>query len=358
MPKELEAIMRRVQNSANYMPKTQLESVLTTELGPEWESRFKSFEMIPFAAASIGQVHFASLLDGTNVAVKVQYPGVSTSISSDLGNLKAILNLGNLLPKGLYLENTLRVASVELEQECDYEREAQSMVRFRDLVMKSALANNFQVPKVYSDLSSKRILVTEYVAGSSLDSAISETQPIRDMLGNALLKLCLSELFIFRFMQTDPNFSNFLYNSNTRKIILLDFGATRDFSENFSVDYMKLLLAGRAENADDIIRYSIKLGFLTGYESKEMTRAHINSLLALIEPFSNLNEPYDFSLSSQLTGRVRSEIPIMLRERLTPPPDEAYSLHRKLSGCFLLCGKLGSRIKCGEMLDKVAESTL
>jgi len=84
-----------------------------------------------------------------------------------------------------------------------------------------------------------------------------------------------------------------------------------------------------------------------------MLRAHLGSILALSEPFStNAPEVYDFS-DQTVTDRVRGFIPLMMRERLTPPPEETYSLHRKLSGAFLLCARLGSRVRCRGIFEEV-----
>ena len=90
-----------------------------------------------------------------------------------------------------------------------------------------------------------------------------------------------------------------------------------------------------------------------------MTNAHVNSFLLLSEPFaSSLGSIYDFGKSSTISNKVREEIPLMLRERLTPPPDETYSLHRKLSGCFLLCAKLKARVTCSLIFNNVNKKYL
>lgn len=169
---EISTILKRVQNSANYMPDSQFESTMVRNLGSEWRTKFKEFGDVPIAAASIGQVHVATLHDGTKVAVKVQYPGVSKSIDSDLNNLVMLLSLGKLLPKGLYLDNTIRVARQELALECDYIREADSMERFSSLLESSGLNRHFHVPKVYRDLSTTNVLVTEFVNGYTIDKCV------------------------------------------------------------------------------------------------------------------------------------------------------------------------------------------
>ena len=94
---------------------------------------------------------------------------------------------------------------------------------------------------------------------------------------------------------------------------------------------------------------SVQLGYLTGYESKAMAKAHVDSVMTLAEPFMDFSpDVYDFK-DQTITDRVRELIPVMLRERLAPPPEETYSLHRKLSGAFLLCARLGSQVRCKEL---------
>ena len=118
LPPPLMRALDRVKQAADYMPKRQLEAQLVSELGENWRANFLDFNVIPIAAASIGQVHRATLLDGTEVAIKIQYPGVSDSIDSDLSNLKRVVQMTNLLPPGLFVDNIIQVASVELKAEC------------------------------------------------------------------------------------------------------------------------------------------------------------------------------------------------------------------------------------------------
>ena len=103
------------------MPDWQMQQVLRTSLGETWADNFISFDRIPFAAASIGQVHHAVLSpnqnpsggeDGQRVAVKIQFPNIANSIASDLGYVKMILTAGSLLPRGLFLDRTIQVCSL------------------------------------------------------------------------------------------------------------------------------------------------------------------------------------------------------------------------------------------------------
>ena len=336
------------------MPPSQRDKVLVQNLGSDWRDFFSNFEEKPFAAASIGQVHKGTLAwNGKDVAVKVQYPGVRNSIDSDLNNLALLLTASKLLPKGLYLEKTIANARVELGWECDYEREAKACMRFAELLKDES--TTFKVPQIYTEASGPGVLTAEYMTGTAVTKLKDLSQHDRDWVGTQILRLCLRELMEWRFMQTDPNWTNFLYNRESQKLELLDFGASRDFPDKFVEPYVSLLIAASKGDRDGCSDYSIKLGYLTGHESKDMVKAHVDSILTLAEPFlENAPEVYNFE-GQTITDRVRANIGLMLRERLAPPPEETYSLHRKLSGAFLLCARLGSRIKAREMFARAAE---
>lgn len=347
---ELQRVFDRVRDSADFMPRWQLEKVLVKELGASWRDKLSEFDMTPFAAASIGQVHRGVLKDGRSVAIKIQYPGVGESIDSDINSLMTVLKVGNLLPEGLYAENAIDVARREMAWEVDYLREAKHSRQFRELLKNMP---EFYVPEVIEDLTSKQVLTTELIDGTSLDKIENVNQDTIDKVCLDILRLCLKELFEFRFMQTDPNWSNFFYNPTTGQICLLDFGASRTYGKKFVDKYIKIIRGAAIGDRDMVIDNSIGLGFLTGYESKVMINAHADAVMILGEPFSK-NEPFNFQ-AQDTTSRIKKLIPVMLRHRLSPPPEETYSLHRKMSGSFLLCAKLGASINCKPLFDEVWE---
>lgn len=345
---QLQEIFERVRYGADFMPIKQLYTVLKEEFGENWRENFPEFEDKPLAAASIGQVHRAVLKDGRHVAIKVQYPGVAESIDSDIRNLIAVLTLGEILPKGLYLENMSGVVREELMLECDYTYEAKCSEKFRSLVGHD---QDFYVPYVVNELTTKHVLVSELIHGLPLDKCESLDQETRNWLGEKLLHLCLKELFEFQFMQTDPNWSNFFYNPEKKQIILLDFGACREFSKKFTDQYMRVIKAAADKDKAKIIEHSRTIGFLTGYESKVMEQAHAEAVLILGEAFASINI-LDFG-RQDTTKRIQDLVPVMIKHRLSPPPEEIYSLHRKLSGAFLLCAKLKCQIQCKTMFDEI-----
>lgn len=360
LPEQIEQVMLRVQNSAHYMPQWQMEKVMRQDLGADWRDGFEEFEDVPFASASIGQVHSAVLsrkssspLAGQKVAVKVQFPGVRESIGSDLSNLRWLVTASALLPKGLFLDNTIRVMRRELDDECNYEREREMCKRFGELLNKPE--SLFSVPRVVDELCSGRVLTTEMMKGRPLTQAARFTQEKRDAIARSILELSLRELFSFRLMQTDPNWTNFLYNERTGKIELIDFGATREYDKVFMDDWLCMLKAAISGDRKECIRWSEKVGYLTGEESEGMQNAHVDSMIALGEPFrQDAPNPYPFA-GQTITERVRAQIPLMLRERLTPPPEPTYSLNRKLSGAFLLCARLKAKVGCKEMFENITK---
>ncbi|OVA10284.1 hypothetical protein BVC80_1175g37 [Macleaya cordata] len=154
-------------------------------------------------------------------------------------------------------------------------------------------------------------------------------------------------------LTTDPNWSNFLYDETTNMINLIDFGAARGYKNSFVDDYLRMVIACANCDRDAVIEMSRMLGFLAGTESEVMLDAHVQAGFIVGLPFSNLGA-YDFR-STNIAQSISNLGATILKHRMTPPPDEVYSLHRKLSGAFLACIKLGVFVPCRALLYKVYE---
>lgn len=132
---------------------------------------------------------------------------------------------------------------------------------------------------------------------------------------------------------------------------LLDFGATREFRPFFVDNYFEIIDGAARGSRDAVLEYSRAVGFLTGHEAEVMNEAHVDSVMILGQCFRE-DAPYDFG-RQRTTQRMQELVPVMLRHRLCPPPPEVYSLHRKMSGLFLLATKLGAVINCYPLWKEV-----
>ncbi len=349
LPPEFAQALAVLRNDADRMPEAQLARVLDREYGREWASRFAEFNFEPIAAASIGQVHYARTSDGRELALKIQYPGVMGSIDSDVDNAALFLRTAKLLPAELDFSSILEEAKRQLHLEADYLREAQCLQRYRELV---ANEPHFHVPRVHADLTTARVLAMDFVSGHPIEdlSATHIPQVKRDRVGSLLLHLLLRELFEFRMVQTDPNFANYMYDAQTDRIVLLDFGSTLEYAPEFISYYSQM---GRAIiNGDKFAARdaAIAIGYLRPGDSD----VHIRGLLELIslggEPIRHLGR-YDFG-RSRLAVRARDEgFDLAFRRGFlrTPPPETVF-LHRKLVGSFLLCARIGARVDVRSLL--------
>jgi predicted unusual protein kinase regulating ubiquinone biosynthesis (AarF/ABC1/UbiB family) len=201
-----------------------LEKLLRRELGGPLGSVFSDFDERAFAAASIGQVHRARTVDGDDVAVKIQYPGVAEAIETDLRNAMMLLPLVKRLAPGLDAKALAVEMRERITQELDYELEAQRQRRVERLMRGHPFV---WVPPVRTDLSTRRVLVSEYVPGQRFESVRRADQPQRDRYGEIVFRFFFGLLYRDRIALGDPHPGNYLLCPDGR-ICFLDFGLVRD----------------------------------------------------------------------------------------------------------------------------------
>ena len=349
LPAELTAILARLRDAAHFMPPAQLNQVLVAQWGAGWQQRFASFETTPIAAASIGQVHRATLPDGRVLAIKVQYPGVADSIAADVDNVATLLRISGLLPAALDITPLLTEAKRQLHEEADYLREAEQMARYRALLSGS---QRFVIPASLPELSGARVLAMDFVAGEPIETLGAAPQAIRDEAMADLLELVLRELFEFGFMQTDPNFANFRWQADTGRIVLLDFGAARAVPPATVVAYRRLLEAGLAQDRAALVAALQVAGFI----SPQVALRHASSLDAMIEVLiAQLGRPglFDFADRS-FVDVLRGHVQTIAADRATwhLPPADTLFVQRKVSGTALLAVKLRARLPLLSMLSE------
>lgn len=352
LPRQLTDILARLRQEAHAMPLGQVDAVLTQAWGESWQDRFSRFVFTPLAAASIGQVHEAVTVDGHHLAIKIQYPGIRQSIDSDVDNVAGLLSLFNMVPSES-LKPLLQEAKLQLHAEADYLAEAEHLQAFAEHL---AGDEDFVVPRVYGELTTSDVLTMEFTAGEPIENSVEQTQQQRDHLATRLLGLSLRELFSWGQVQTDPNYANFLYQQGQDRIVLLDFGATRYYTQQRRDALGRLMLAGMHDDMEMLQQAAVEVGYLGDSD----TPAYVNAILQLLrmatEPV-RVSGSFDFTANdlaeriSQLlyTLRVESRVWRM-------PPPEILFLHRKLGGMYMLCSKLQARVDVGKLVEQYVQA--
>ncbi|MEM8956962.1 MAG: AarF/ABC1/UbiB kinase family protein [Pseudomonadota bacterium] len=341
LPSEMTEILARLRSEAEFMPPRQLKSVLSANWGSDFVRRFERFDVRPIAAASIGQVHRARSRDGRDLAIKVQYPGVRRSIESDVDNVAALVRMTGLLPSGLDLAPLLAEAKAQLHEEADYNREAACLIRFGTLLRD---APEFVVPGCAPDLTTDSILAMDFAPGHAVEDVTLAEQAVRDRVATVLIDLVLRELFEFGLMQTDPNFANYRYDSASRRIVLLDFGATREVSLAVSEGYALMLRAGLADDQDGMTSAAHTLGLFDETTAPHHVAAMVEMTARVCAQFRAAG-PYDFGRSTLPQDLRDAGLDLALDQSFTHiPPMDTLFVQRKLAGVFLLATRLRARV--------------
>jgi aarF domain-containing kinase len=343
LPPEFAQALAVLRAQAAPMPAAQLRRVLGREYGKGWQARFADFEFDPIAAASIGQVHRARAADGRLLALKIQYPGVARSIKSDVENLAAMLHLLKLLPHEVDISAITAEAARQLAQEADYLAEAASLERYAKLV---ADEPRLVVPQVHRNLTTTRILAMDYMPGERLETLADAevAQATRDEIGTLLERLMFRELFEFRLMQTDPNFANYLWQPDTGRVVLLDFGSTLRFSAAFARNYARITRAVIDGDRAAVARHAVAIGYLRDGDPAPLVDATTDMIMLVCAPLQHVGR-YDFAASGLLARVRRLGFDLAVRQGLlrTPPPATLF-LHRKLVGSFLTLAHIRARV--------------
>jgi predicted unusual protein kinase regulating ubiquinone biosynthesis (AarF/ABC1/UbiB family) len=248
-----------LRTHAPAMPWERVTEVLEEEYGQSPERVFASIEQDAFAAASIGQVHRATLHDGTPVAVKVQYPGIADALESDMANAGILVRLARVLAPGLDAKAVASELRERVLEELDYEFEAQNQRSFA----RAYDGHPFIfVPKVHSRLSRTRVLVTDYVEGRGFDEVKELMQDERDIFGEIVFRFCFGSIYHLQHFNADTHPGNYLLMDDGR-VAFLDFGMTKRLTpQQIQLEQRAVDAAGRDD--PEALREALHdLGFIS-----------------------------------------------------------------------------------------------
>jgi predicted unusual protein kinase regulating ubiquinone biosynthesis (AarF/ABC1/UbiB family) len=255
---EFKATLAALRDDVPPLPFKKVRKLLEEELGGKVSDHFESFEEEAFAAASIGQVHRAVTLDGDEVAVKLQYPGVAEAVESDLRNLSMLLPLVKRLAPGLDVKALYGELRERIAEELDYEIEAQN---HRAVARAHRGHPHVHVPAVHTGLSSRRVLVTDLLHGRRFEAVKALDEAERDRFGEIVFRFYFSLLLRMNRVCGDPHPGNYLLLDDGR-VGFLDFGLMRSLDKAHLEGERALARAIVAEDAQEVHAILSRLGYL------------------------------------------------------------------------------------------------
>ncbi|MEC7120756.1 MAG: AarF/ABC1/UbiB kinase family protein [Pseudomonadota bacterium] len=251
-PPEIAQAMTKLQREAPAAPFSSIQKQLERELGRPLDQIFRSIEEMPFAAASIGQVHRAVLPDGQAVVVKVQYAGVDESCDSDLKQIRLALKLAGVLKIDKKLQEELfNEIRDSLHAELDYTREAHSLQVFA--AFHANLDRKLIIPKVYPEYSTRRVLTLSEEMGDSIQTAATWSREIRNEIGNRLFDMMSQQIFYLNSFHCDPHPGNFAFRPDG-SVVVYDFGCIKELNLDTVRTYKSLFNAAQQRNVADLER--------------------------------------------------------------------------------------------------------
>ncbi|MEO8927133.1 MAG: AarF/UbiB family protein [Caulobacteraceae bacterium] len=240
LPPEFAAELTELQTNAPAMGPAFVRRRMNAELGLDWASRFAAFDLMPAAAASLGQVHRATAHDGRTLAAKLQYPEMLSAVESDLSQLRLLLGLGRQLFGAVDTREIAAEISERLHEELDYQHEAAAMRLYRAFFEGRP---DIAVPAPDADLSTGRLLTMEWLEGRGLQSFKSADQETRNRVAALLFEAWWTPLIKIGVIHGDPHLGNYSFTDGAGRLNLLDFGCIRVFPPTFVGGVVKLFRA-------------------------------------------------------------------------------------------------------------------
>lgn len=365
LPEEVTEALHSLENQTTALDWPAIEQELRRELG-ELKMAELDIEREPLGAASLGQVHKAvRRSDGRELCLKVQYPGVADAIDSDMRAIVQMLRFSRMISITEEFNQWLDEVREMLAREVDYDLEAYTTRHFRSLLQEDA---RFVVPDVVTEYSTNNILCTTFEHGVHVNdpSVMELSQERRDFIGRAIMELCCREVFEWNKMQTDPNFGNYLLrlgdSPQDDQIVLLDFGAIRDFEHETLGPGREMIRGAWHHDAERLLRAVDALGFMRDVPPKlheAFTELCFEAVEVLQDPDRYppppevINERGEYLWGeSDLPNRIMSRASRnALSVHFDVPPKEFIFLARKLLGAYTFLHVINARVRGNTILE-------
>jgi predicted unusual protein kinase regulating ubiquinone biosynthesis (AarF/ABC1/UbiB family) len=339
LPGEALKVLSLTQASVPPMDYATISDQIRRELGKKPEQIFVRFDREAFAAASLGQVHRATLKSGEQVAVKIQYPGVEQTVDQDLKNLKLLLSTLKAIAHDLMRQKIdVRTLYAELEErlseELDYEREAANMKLFAGLLRDDP---EVMIPTVFPELSSRRVLTMTYLEGYPLTDVFAPVvdRDLKRWVVHKYFNLIWRQILEFGVLHTDPHPGNYLVSYHPR-LGILDFGSIRRFPETIRKANLKLARALLAGDDRAMAQALVTLGYLDRVQAAPPL---IEIMRILFEPVL-VNRAFD-PKKYESVAKATTVGEIAVQNRLYKSPAHSVFLIRALIGAEGIVRQLG-----------------
>ncbi len=352
LPPEMVAEISQLQHSAPAMAFDDVKGVVEAALGAPIDEHFSFFSTEPIGAASIGQVHRATLKTGEDVAVKVQYPGIADTIASDMGNLGTLLTVLRVqLPKervDAYLDEFTKV----IQAESDYLQEAANLERFCTLFRDMP---GVRVPTPVHELTRKNVLVMEFLAGDKLEPWLEKApQAQKDIQGHRLLDVFLQSVHRNQVLHADPHPGNFLVLDGpdvdgAPPLGILDAGCVRVFDAAFTDSLIEFMAAMWKSDLGALKASWEKLGFIDHDLDPELIFEWNEMILA---PLLH-DGAWDFG-AWKIQEQAMKFVMAHPRVKMWSPPREVLFYLRTLVGLRGLLAKTGIRVDVRRLARTIA----
>ncbi len=348
LPEEITAALHTLESETTALQWSALEPHLRAQLGERMNEL--DIDPEPLGAASLGQVHKARRKsDGLELALKIQYPGVADAIDSDLDAVVRLLRLTRAVPITEDFQGWLDEVRSMLKREVNYHLEAETTRHFGDILRGDPM---FRVPDVFLEYSTGNVLCTSFEKGVGVNDprVTALPQDRRNRIGKAIMDICCREVFVWGKMQTDPNFGNYLIRIDDETgrdvIVLLDFGAFRDFDDTILGPGKEMIRASYFRDRERLVNAMHQLQFLDKSVPDNTLDGFVELCFMAVEVLADpdVHPMPDYVLNGKkeyLWGK--SDLPdrVMLKASKSAlslhfdiPPKEFIFLARKLLGAY------------------------